>query len=234
MTASTVFGRELLEAAARPRPTAVKLVFPLVLGLPLLLSPAPPFYAAMAITMLATTIGSLGPSAVLARERGGLQLRYRVLPLPAGRVLAERLTAGALLDLAQLVPVLALVAIRHPAGAPWWPALLLTAFGTLLCAGVLGALASSLTTSPGEVMLYVFIPLLPAFYVAGLFVPPAGAAWRAVAAALPISHLHEALAGALGGTALEGPAAAAAAGLVFVALGLAAAFAAGRRVLEAD
>jgi ABC-2 family transporter len=234
LIASSVFGRELLEIAVRPRATAIKLVFPLVLGLPLLLSPAPPFYAAMAITMLAATVGSLGPSAVLARERGGLQLRYRLLPLRAGRVLAERLAAGALIDLAQLAPVLALIAIRHPGGAAWWPALVLATLGTLLCASVLGALASAFTSSPGEVMLYVFIPLLPAFYLAGLFVPPSGAGWRAVAAVLPISHLHEALAGALGGRALENPAAAALAGAVFVLAGLAAAYAAGRRVLEAE
>jgi ABC-type transport system involved in multi-copper enzyme maturation permease subunit len=149
-------------------------------------------------------------------------------------VLAERLLAGALIDLAQLLPVLALVAVRHPGGAPWWPALLLATLGTLLCASVLGALASSFTSSPGEVMLYVFIPLLPAFYLAGLFVPPQGTGARAVAALLPLSHLHEALIGALGGQALESPAAAAAAGAIFCLVGLLGAYGAGRRVLEAE
>ena len=231
---ATVLGRELTEAVARPRALAIKLLFPLVLGLPLLLSPAPPFYAAMAITMLVATVGALGPSAVLARERGRLQLRYRVLPLSAGRVLSERLAAGALIDLAQMIPVLLLIAVRHPGGALWWPALVLTTLGTLLCAAALGAVASALTSSPGEVMLYVFIPLLPAFYVAGLFVPPSGPVWRAAAAALPPSHLHEALVGALGGVPLEGPLGASIGGAAFCAVGLALAWLAGRLVLEAE
>lgn len=232
--ATTLWGRELAELLRRPGALALKLAYPLVVGIPLLWSPAPSFYASMAITMLAATLAGLGTAAVLARERAsGLQLRYRLLPRPAGALLTERLLACAAVDLAQLLPLLALVALRHPgAMARWWPAVLLTLAGALLAANALGAFASSLATSPGEVMLWVMLPLLPAFYLSGLFLPPAGP--TAVAARLlPFSYLHDALDGALGGRPAIDPAHAAAAGLVVLLLAAAGARAIGQRVLEA-
>jgi ABC-type multidrug transport system permease subunit len=231
--ATTVWGRELAELLRRPAALALKLGYPLVVGVPLLWSTAPSFYASMAITMLAATLAGLGTAAVLARERAsGLQLRYRLLPRPAGSLLTARLLAFAAVDLAQLLPLLALVALRHPAAARWWPAVLLTLAGTLLAANALGALASSLAASPGEVMLWVMLPLLPAFYLSGLFLPPAGP-MAVVARLLPFSYLHDALDGALGGRPAIDPAAAAVAGLAFLLLSAASARAIGRRVLEA-
>ena len=105
MLAVTILQRELVEFAQRRRPLIIKLAFPLLVGIPLV-SAAPPFYAAMSLTMLIAIIGTLGAGAVLTRERqSGLTLRYRTLPVTPGRLLIERLSTSAAIDLLQAVPV---------------------------------------------------------------------------------------------------------------------------------
>jgi hypothetical protein len=231
---AALWHRDLIELLQRPPALALKLAYPLVVGVPLLWSPAPAFYASMAITMLAATLAGLGTGAVLARERAsGLRLRLRLLPRPAGGLVLERVLAAAGIDLAQLLPLLALVAVRHPGTAAWWAPALLALAGTLVTANALGAFASSLASAPGEVMLWVMLPLLPAFYLSGLFVPATGLL-GAAARLLPFSYLHDALDGALGGQPGIAPAACAGAGLAFAAAAAAAAWASGRRVLEAE
>ncbi|HEV1997613.1 MAG TPA: hypothetical protein VGR61_05740 [Candidatus Dormibacteraeota bacterium] len=226
--------REILEFGQRRRALLIKMAFPLVVGLPLLSSAAPPFYAAMALTMLITIIGALGTGAVFSRDRAvGMQVRYRLLPKPRGILLLELLAASAAIDLAQLSPILLLLAARHPGAAPWWPPLLLAVAGTVLCANVLGALASTFTTAPGEVMLYVLLPLLPAFYLAGVFAPMTSPVQRLASVVIPMTYLHDGLLGALQGSPHLSLAAVAMGGGVTLLLSVLAALAAGRRVLEA-
>jgi len=118
MLAGTVWQRELLEFYQRRRALVIKLLFPLFIAIPLLFSRAPVIYVAMALTMLITIIGALGAGAVLTRERlVGLTVRYRTLPVTPGRLLLERLSINAAIDFLQLLPVLLLVAVRHPAAA---------------------------------------------------------------------------------------------------------------------
>ncbi|MGI8609390.1 MAG: ABC transporter permease [Candidatus Dormibacteria bacterium] len=230
---ASIARREFLEFGQRRRALIIKMAFPLVVGLPLLTSAAPSFYAAMALTMLITIIGALGTGAVFSRDRAvGMQVRYRLLPRRQGVVLLERLTASAAIDLLQLAPILVLLAIRHPAAARWWPALLLTVAGMVLCANVVGALASTFTTQPGEVMLYVLLPLLPAFYLAGVFAPITTPLQHVASVLLPMTYLHDALLGALQGSPRLTMGAAAAGGAVTLVLSVIAALASGRRVLE--
>ena len=126
-------------------------------------------------------------------------LRYRTLPVTPGRLLIERLGTNAAIDFLQVLPVLALIALRHPGQFAWWPALLLSVAGVLLIGNLMGAVASTLSDSPGEVMLYVIIPLLPLLYLAGVFTPLTQPALLVVSRLLPFSYLHESLLGALGG-----------------------------------
>src|SRR5256885_1244895 len=154
MLPATIWQRELIEFAQRRRALIIKLSFPLLIAIPLVFSGAPPIYAAMAITMLVTIVGALGAGAVLTRDRQtGLTLRYRTLPVTPGRLLIERLATNAVIDFIQLIPVLVLIALRHPSAFAWWPALLLTTAAVLLIGNLMGAVASSLSQSPGEVML---------------------------------------------------------------------------------
>ena len=154
----------------------------------------------MALTMLIAIVGALGAGAVLTRERQtGLTLRYRTLPVTPGRLLIERLSTNSAIDFVQLIPVLVLIALRRPSTFAWWPALLLSTAAVLLIGNLMGAIASTLSQSPGEVMLYVVIPLLPLLYLSGIFTPPSEPALLVVSRLLPFSYLHEALLGALGG-----------------------------------
>jgi ABC-type multidrug transport system permease subunit len=200
MLAGTIWQREFVEFSQRRRALVIKLLFPLLVAIPLLFSGAPAFYAAMALTMLVAIIGTLGAGAVLTRERqAGLTVRYRTLPVTPGRLLLERLATNAAIDFLQLAPVLVLIGLRHPGAFAWWPALLLTVAAVLLIGNLLGATASVLSDSPGEVMLYVFIPLLPVLYLSGVFTPLTQPALLLVSRLLPFSYLHESLLGALGG-----------------------------------
>lgn len=200
MLAGTVWQRELVEFAQRRRALVIKLVFPLLVAVPLVLGNVLAVYAATTLTMLVAIIGPLGAGAVLTRERqNGLVLRYRTLPVTPGRLLIERLGTNAAIDFLQMLPVLALIALRHPGQFAWWPALLLSVAGVLLIGNLMGAVASTLSDSPGEVMLYVIIPLLPLLYLAGVFTPLTQPALLIVSRLLPFSYLHESLLGALGG-----------------------------------
>ena len=200
MLAGTIWQRELVEFAQRRRALFIKLAFPLLVAVPLVISGAPTIYAAMALTMLVTVVGALGSGAVLTRERqSGLTLRYRTLPVTPGRLLIERLSTNALIDFLQLTPVLIVVAFSHPSAFVWWPAVLLSAAAVLLIGNLLGAVASTLSDSPGEVMLYVIIPLMPLLYLSGVFTPLEHPVMLVVSRLLPFSYLYEALLGALGG-----------------------------------
>jgi ABC-2 type transport system permease protein len=235
MLAGTIWQREMVEFAQRRRALVIKLVFPLLVAAPLVLSRAPTIYAALALTMLVTIVGALGSGAVLTRERqAGLTLRYRTLPVTPGRLLIERLSINALIDFVQLTPVLLLVAIRHPSAFVWWPALLLSTAAVLLIGNLIGAVASTLSDSPGEVMLYVIIPLLPLLYLSGVFTPPEQPVLLVISRLLPFSYLYQALVGALGSQANLLPWETVLGGFGFLvgALGLTGRF--GRRVLESD
>jgi len=235
MLAGTVWQRELVEFAQRRRALVIKLAFPLLVAIPLLFSGAPPVYAAMALTMLVTIIGPLGAGAVLTRERQtGLTLRYRTLPVTPGRLLIERLATNSAIDFLQLAPVLVLLGLRHPSTFAWWPPLLLTVAAVLLIGNLLGAVASTLSDSPGEVMLYVILPLLPLLYLSGTFTAVTQPALLVVSHLLPFTYLHESLLGALGGAPSLSPWETALGGFGFLvgAAGLIGRL--GRRVLESD
>jgi ABC-type multidrug transport system permease subunit len=235
--AASIWHRELTEFVMRPRAMVIKLAFPLVVALPLVLSAAPAFYAGMALTMLVAVIGTLGAGAVLTRERtAGLTLRYRLLPRQASSLLLERLAANAAIDLGQVLPVLVLVAVRHPADLIWWPALLLGTAAVLLTGNVLGAWASTTSSSPGEVMLVIFLPLLPALFLSGVFVP-LGQPLLTISRFLPFTYLHAALVGGLGGSsALAGLSEwqTLIGSLAFLIIAVVAGALLGRVVLEAD
>lgn len=231
--AGTIWQRELVEFSGRRVALLVKLAYPLVLGVPLLFTRVPAFDAAMALTMLVGLTSALGTGAVLSRERvSGLALRYRLLPVRPGALVVERLAVYAAIDLLQFVPLLVLLAFRHPEAAAFWPALVVTLAGSVLAGNLLGALASTLSRAPAEVMLYTVIALLPAFYLAGVFVPPRQPVMILVSRLLPFSYLHDALLGSLAAAASLPPWEAFAGGIGFMLGSVALAGLLGRRIVE--
>jgi hypothetical protein len=231
---SSIWQRELAELVRRPRALAIKMLFPLAVAVPLLHSAAPSFYAGMALTMLLATMAPLGAGAVLARERAaGLLLRLRLLPGRPRRAGMERMLAGALVDQLQAAPVLVLVMAGRPALPAWWGALWLGTAATLVAGNALGAFASTMTRSPGEVMLFVLLPTLPALYLAGVFTPFTDPVRHAVSLALPFTYLHDALLGSLGGSAAMPPEQAVAGAAAELLAALVLAWLVGRRLVEA-
>src|SRR2546428_7057150 len=99
MLAGTIWQRELVEFAQRRRALIIKLAFPLLVGIPLVTA-APPFYAALSLTMLIAIIGTVGAGALLTRERHPRPtLRYPAMPLTPGRLPVQPLSAHAPIDL---------------------------------------------------------------------------------------------------------------------------------------
>lgn len=232
---ATLWQRELSEFVHRPRSLAIKMLFPLAVAAPLLHSAAPAFYAAMALTMVLATMAPLGAGAVLARERGsGLLVRYRLLPSRPALVGMERLLASAGIDLIQVAPVLVLLMLDRAGTEAWWPALWLAAAATLLAGNVLGGLASTLSRSPGEVMLFVLLPTLPALYLAGVFTPFQDPVQLVIERLLPFTYLHAAILGSLAAPTQMNPTAAALSAALYLAVALIPAAAVGGRLVEAD
>ena len=65
MTGSVqILRAEWLELLARPKGLVIKLLYPLVIGVPLVFL-APPRYGSMAVTLLVATVSGLGTAAVL-------------------------------------------------------------------------------------------------------------------------------------------------------------------------
>src|SRR2546422_1652584 len=148
MLAGTIWQRELVEFAQRRLALVIKLAFPLLVAIPLVLGNAPSIYAAMALTMLIAMVGAIGAGAVLSRERqSGLTLRYRTLPVTPGRLLIDRLSTSAFIDVLQVAPVLVLIGLRHPSHFAWWPALVLSTAAVILIGNLMGAAASTLSDS---------------------------------------------------------------------------------------
>jgi hypothetical protein len=231
---STVWQRELVEFTQRRHALAIKLAYPVVLGIPLLFSRVPASDAAIALTMLVGLTSALGTGAVLSRERAsGLALRYRLLPVRPGTLLIERLGVYAAIDVLQFTPLLVLLGLRHPEAAAFWPALVVTVAASMLAGNLLGAFVSTLSRAPAEVMLYTIIPLLAAFYLSGIFVSPQQPAMVVVSRLLPFTYLHEALLGSLGAGANLAPWEAFMDGLGFIVGSLALTGLLGRRIAEA-
>src|SRR3989442_14126680 len=104
MLAGTIWQRELLEFAQRRRALAIKLAFPLVFGIPLVIA-APPLYAAITLTMLIAIIGALRAGGGMPPGwREGLELRFHTLPRTRGPLLVVAVLDNAPFDLHPLPP----------------------------------------------------------------------------------------------------------------------------------
>ena len=133
-----------------------------------------------------------------------------------------------------LALALLLIGLRRPSQFVWWPALVLGTAAVLLIGNLLGAFASTLSNSPGEVMLYVVVPLLPLLYLSGVFTTLDQPALLLISRLLPFGYLHEAVLGTLGGqpNLLPWETLLGAFGFLVGAAGLTGRL--GRRVLETD
>ncbi|MGC8473700.1 MAG: ABC transporter permease, partial [Candidatus Dormibacteria bacterium] len=145
---------ELRASVRRRRALVIKLVFPLVLAVPLALTGAPQFFAAMLLTVLIAMVGTVGTGVSLTRARGAGWLdRLAVLPLGRWRVGLELFLAGWAVDCLQAtLLILVLEAAQRPDPLTLLSTWLLS-LATLAFSGALGLAVATLTDNPGEAML---------------------------------------------------------------------------------
>ena len=185
---------ELRASVRRRRALAIKLLFPLVLAVPLALTGAPQFFAAMLLTVLVAMVGTVGTGVSLTRARGAGWLdRLAVLPLGGWRVGLELFLAGWVVDCLQAtLLILVLEAAQRPDPLTLLSTWLLS-LATLAFSGALGLAVATLTDNPGEAMLVLAVVLAPMLFLSGLFtgVPASGPRYW-VAQLLPFSYLQNA------------------------------------------
>ncbi|HEY6538495.1 MAG TPA: ABC transporter permease [Candidatus Dormibacteraeota bacterium] len=225
---------ELRGNLARRRALAIKLLFPLVLVIPLVTTGAPPFFAGMLLTVLIAMVGTVGTGVAITRSRGAGWLdRLAVLPLPAWRVGLELFFAGWLVDAIQATTVLVVIALADRPDPATLATTWLIALATLAVSGAIGLGIAALTDHAGEAMLYLAVVLAPLLFLSGLFtgVPASGARYW-VAQLLPFTYLDEGFQLLLGGNPPYGaPVSFLIAARVFATGSVAAAAALGRAIL---
>lgn len=187
---SRLWQRELLVVVRSPRIFLIKVLTPLILGLPLLLAHAPTFWVATLLTTLVAMVGGVGAAMALVRARSsGYFERLALLPRSSQKLLLQWVFAAALVDVAQFLPLWVAILIIGNGTLPDMVALLAIVASALLFTNVLGSLLSLVAGGPGDVLVTTVVVLAPLLFFAGLFtgVPAYGiGAW--VAAIDPFTY----------------------------------------------
>ena len=217
-----MFLREVLVAATRPRALFLKMAFPLVLTIPLVIAHAPTFWAGMLLTVLCAMVGAVGAGMTAARARdSGLLTRLTLTPTAPWRVISAWVGSSSAVDFVQLLPALLVVVILAPTTPVTSFTLLLAVGAVLVVANSLGFAISALGGGPGEVLLDTVVLLAPLLFLGGLFTGVPASGWRATAASVdPFAYAHAAFIAALGGSPSFGTGAVVAAALLSAAAGL--------------
>lgn len=188
-------------ALRRRRLFVLNMGIPLLLVGPLVLARAPVFHASAAVAVLFVLFGTFGSAIPLLREgEEGILRRLLLTGVPEGRLLAERVLAHAVLDLAQLTPSLVLLLWGWGAEGPIWlqsvPILALT----LVAANLAGVWVAALARSVAEGALFAALTALFLLHGSGVFrrAPPdtVGALLESI---LPFGPLHSVILAAGGG-----------------------------------
>lgn len=173
----------------------IKMLYPLVVIVPVAASDIPAQYAAAVIGIVAIMAGTFGAGESLTNDiNDGILVRLAMTPVSPYRVVAQILAVNAILDFIQLLPALAIVYLIHTPPTVWVLAATFTVFLTLVMANCIGILLANVTTSPADVLLYATIILFPLIYLSGFFRNQNPEGWLAVARDfVPFSYMNDAL-----------------------------------------
>ena len=148
----------------------IKMLYPVVLIVPVAASDIPAQYAAAVIGIVAVMAGTFGAGESLTADlNDGILMRVALTPLSPRRIVFEILAVNAVLDFIQLLPALLLVYLLHPAPLVWVLAATFGVFATLVTANCIGIFIANFTSSPADVLLYATAILAPLIYVSGFF-----------------------------------------------------------------
>jgi len=188
-------------AFRRRRLLFFNLAIPLLLILPIKLAGAPSFHASAAYAVLFVLFGTFGSAIPLLRDGDeGLLRRMFLTGFPEWAFLGQRIFAGTLLDLLQLLP--ALLVILAPTSLDARGILIaMAALGVALwAANLIGVWVASAAGSIAEGALFAAVIALFLLHGSGVFRTPApetiGSTFEMV---LPAGPLHETLLGAASG-----------------------------------
>jgi ABC-2 type transport system permease protein len=148
----------------------IKMLYPVVLIVPVAASDIPAQYAAAVIGIVAVMAGTFGAGESLTADlNDGILMRIALTPLSPRRIVFEILAVNAVLDFIQLLPALLFVYLLHPAPIVWVLAATFGVFATLVTANCIGIFIANFTSSPADVLLYATAILAPLIYVSGFF-----------------------------------------------------------------
>ncbi len=194
MTPSNIFRKEIIETLRNRKLVAIKMVFPFLIVLSMLMGTPPLTATAGLITMLVVFIGVFGTGIGIIKEKtDGMFNRIIVTPLTPRRIILENLLAGVVIEFVQFSPILiAVIAIFSPS-PEWIISLFLSMTAAVVTANVIGLIISSLSSSMGEVHLYSALSLFPVFATSGIFTPLKNSVQVYLAFFSPFAHLKQAL-----------------------------------------
>src|SRR5215207_1458988 len=173
----------------------IKMLYPIVLIVPVAASDMPAQYAAAVIGIVAVMAGTFGAGESLTVDlNDGILVRVALTPLSSRRIVFEILAVNAVLHFIQLLPALLLVYVLHPAPLVWVLAAAFGIFTTLVSANCIGIFIANFTSSPADVLLYATVILAPLIYVSGFFrnQNPEGIS-ATLRAFVPFAHMNDAL-----------------------------------------
>jgi hypothetical protein len=182
-------------ATARKRLFVLNVVVPLLLVVPVAAGAAPAVHAAAVYAVLFAIFSTFGSAIPLVRDgESGLSGRVLRAGVAPASYFLQRTAAGAVLDVLQLGPALAVAAVGAGAGPRAFLLVLVVLAATVWVANLLGVLVAAATRSLAEAALFAAVSTLLLLHASGVFRTPVpesfGAALESVA---PFRMLHEAL-----------------------------------------
>lgn len=190
-----IWRTEWLIARRRRRLMVLNTLIPLLLVTPIAYSAAPAAHAAATFAVLFTLFGTFGSSIPLIRDgESGLLGRLGVAGVSPGGFLLQRVAATATLDLCQLAPSAAVIALGRGASSSDLLALAASATLGLFAANLLGAFTAAVARSVAEGALFAAVSALLLLHLSGTFRPPVPGTWQAtVEGWMPFRPLHQSL-----------------------------------------
>jgi hypothetical protein len=195
-----VWTAEWTQAIRRKRVLAFSVTVPLALVVSVGWGGAPAPHAALVYTVLFTFFATFGAAVPWARdaERGFLT-RVRLTGMNPAAIVGQRLIAAAAIDLVELLPSLAAIALIHDADGSETVRLLLWVGLGLVTANGLGILVAAWASSLAETALAASVAALLLLHAGGVFrTPEPGSGAARLERAIPFHYMHQAVSRAAG------------------------------------
>jgi hypothetical protein len=189
---SSFWQKELAEFWRNKKLLVIKLIFPLVMTIPLFIIKAPTVFLSTVISSLIVALGIFNAGTSIAKDKSnGVLQRIIVTPLPKEKIILDEIFANSVIEFVQFLPILVLLITEMPFfSLPVVVAFLLT----IIFANTLGILSSRVFSSSSEIRLLVLILIIfPLLVLSGVIVPLKSQLHINFAKIFPSSYLHQSI-----------------------------------------